>query len=238
MTKPSRSLSNGRDACLGIVVARAHGSHGAEAADADRNDRRFGAAGEHDLGVAHFDGAPGFADGVVGGGAGRTGGEVRAAQLVVHREQARSHVRDEHRDHERRKPARPAFEQDLVLLVGRLQAADAGADKHADFVAVGFVEIQAGIAQRLPAGIDAELANSDRCGGLPWAKETRASDRNPYLGGDLDVELRGVERGNPVDAAFAGDQVVPKGVDVVAQGETTPKPVTTTLRSVQLLAIN
>ena len=114
---------------LGIVVARAHGAHGAKAADADGNDGGFRAAGEHDLRVAHFDGAPGFADGVVGGGAGGAGGEIRAAQIVIHREQARSHVADEHRNHERREPVRAAVEQDLVLFGGGGQAADAGADE-------------------------------------------------------------------------------------------------------------
>ena len=78
---------------LGIVVAGAHRFHGAEAADADGHDGGLRAAGEHDLRVAHLDGAPGFAQGVVGGGAGRAGGEIGSPQLVIHREQARGHVR-------------------------------------------------------------------------------------------------------------------------------------------------
>ena len=81
ITKPSRSLSNGREAFLGIVVARAQGLHRAKAADADGHDGGLGAAGEHHFGLAHFDGAPGLADGVVGGGAGGAGGEVRPAQI-------------------------------------------------------------------------------------------------------------------------------------------------------------
>ena len=64
---------------FGIVVAGAQGSHRAEAADADGDDCRFRAAGEHHVGVAHFDRAPGLAEGVVGGGAGGAGGEVRSA---------------------------------------------------------------------------------------------------------------------------------------------------------------
>src|SRR5436190_1971940 len=50
---------------FGVLVARAHCFHRAKAADAKRNDRRFSAAGEHHFGVAHFDRAPGFADGVI-----------------------------------------------------------------------------------------------------------------------------------------------------------------------------
>ena len=68
---------------LGVVVAGAQGLHRAKAADADGHDRRFRTAGEHDLRVAHFDGAPSLADGVGGGGAGGAGGEVRPAQVVM-----------------------------------------------------------------------------------------------------------------------------------------------------------
>ena len=58
-------------------------------------------------------------------------------------------LRDEHGNHERREPVRPAVEQHLVLVAGGLQSADAGADEDADFVAVFLVEVQAGILQRL-----------------------------------------------------------------------------------------
>ena len=102
---------------LGIIVARAHGAHRAKAADADGHNRRLRAAGEHHLRVAHLDRAPGFADGVIGRGAGGAGGEVRPAQIFIHRERAGGHVADEHRDHERREPARPALEQDLCCSV-------------------------------------------------------------------------------------------------------------------------
>ncbi len=67
---------------LGIVVAGAQGAHGAKAAQAQRNDGRFAAAGKHDFGVAHFDGAPGLAQGVGGRGAGRAGRQIRSAQIV------------------------------------------------------------------------------------------------------------------------------------------------------------
>ncbi len=142
---------------FGIVIARAHGFHRAKTADADGHDRRLRAAREHHLRVAHLDGAPGFADGVVGRGAGRAGGEIGAAQIVKHGKQSRRHVADEHWDHERRKPARTAVEQNIVLLRGGGQTADAGADDDADFVAIFLFEVEAGIEQRLMSGIDAKL---------------------------------------------------------------------------------
>ncbi len=57
-----------------IIVARAHGAHRAEAADADGHNRGFATAGKHHYRFAHLDGAPGFADGVIGSGTGGTGG--------------------------------------------------------------------------------------------------------------------------------------------------------------------
>ena len=103
-------LVEGARGAFGVVVARAHGPHRAKAADADGHDRRFRAAGEHRLRVAHFDGTPGFADGVIGRGTGGAGGEIRSAQILVYRECAGGHVADEHRDHERREPVGTALE--------------------------------------------------------------------------------------------------------------------------------
>src|SRR6185437_11263898 len=45
---------------LGSIVAGAHRAHGAETADADWHNGRFRAAGEHDIRIAHLDGAPGL----------------------------------------------------------------------------------------------------------------------------------------------------------------------------------
>ncbi len=91
----------------------------------------------------------------------------------------------------------PAFEQDLALLGDGLQAADAGADEHADFVAVDPVKVQARIAQGLPGGMDAELGEAvgapDFLGGRKGGSWVEILD----LGGDLAVELGGVEAGDP-----------------------------------------
>ena len=95
---------------LRIVIARAHRFHRAKSADAEGHDRRFRAAGEHDGRIAHLDGAPRLADGVVRGGTGGTGGEIRLPpQIVIHRKQAGTHVEDEHRNHERREPSGAAL---------------------------------------------------------------------------------------------------------------------------------
>ena len=50
---------------LRLVVARAQRLHRGKTGKADRDDRRFGAAREEDVGVAEFNHAPRFADRVV-----------------------------------------------------------------------------------------------------------------------------------------------------------------------------
>ena len=78
ITKPSRVASNGRDAVSGTVVALGERLHVGEAADRHRRDGRFGAAGDHDVGVAVLDRAERVADRVRARRAGRDGGVVRA----------------------------------------------------------------------------------------------------------------------------------------------------------------
>src|SRR6185503_8407075 len=68
---------------LGGVVAGAHGAHGAETADADGDNGRFRAAGEHDVRIAHLDRAPSLSDGVIGGRAGGAGGKTWSAQIDI-----------------------------------------------------------------------------------------------------------------------------------------------------------
>src|SRR5262245_60871326 len=69
---------------LGILIARAHGFHSAEASDANGNNGGLGAAGEHDLGITHLNGAPGLTNRMIGSRAGGARGEVWAAQILVH----------------------------------------------------------------------------------------------------------------------------------------------------------
>ena len=194
-----------------IVVAGAHGSHGAESADADGDDGRFGAAGEHDLRVAHLDGAPGFADGVIGSGAGRAGGEVRAAQIVIHREQAPrpcSRMSIGIMNGESR-PG-PRSSRILCCSLGRLQAADAGADEHADFIAIDFVQIEAGILQRLPTGINAELGEAIRAADFLRRRKGGRGSKFFTSAAIWRVKLRRVKGGDSVDAALARRSGYPK----------------------------
>jgi len=154
---------------------------------------------------------------MVGGGAGGAGGKIGAAQIEIHRDHAGRHVRDQHRDHERRQPARPTLQQHLQLLAGGLQAADAGAEEHADFVAIFRGEVQAGILQRAPRRIDAKLRIAVRAADFLGRREGGQRVEILHLAGDLRVKRRRVKRRDPVNAALAGDEILPEGVEVVAE---------------------
>src|ERR1035437_7203670 len=200
-----------------IVVARAHGAHRAKAAVADGNDSRFRTAGKHDLGVAGLDGAPGFADGVVRRRARRAGGEVRPAQIEIHRDEAGRHVADEHRDGERRHAPRPALEQDVMLFGRRGEAADAGADHRADFVAIFLGEFEAGIFQRTPCGIYGKMRIAVGAADFLGRGKRGCRIKIFHLAGDLRVERRRVKARNFVNATLAGDEALPERIEVVAQ---------------------
>ena len=87
----------------------------------------------------------------------------------------------------------PRSSKILMLLGGRGQAADAGADDDADFVAVFLVEIEAGIEQRLMPGVDAELRIAVRAPDFLRRRKRRRGIKIFHLAGDLRVERRRVK---------------------------------------------
>ncbi len=202
---------------LRLVIPRAHGLHCAKTANAQRHDRGLGATGEHHLRVAHLERAPGLANGVCRSRAGGTRGDVRPAQLVVHREQTGGHVQDERRDHERRDAARTFRQQYLVLFLGRVQSADAGADEDTDLIAVDRFKVEAGIKQRLVTGMHAEVDEPVHAPDILCVGKRRSRIKIPHLAGDPAVVGARVEVGDRADAAAAGDDLVKAGVGVVAE---------------------
>ena len=159
---------------LGIIIAGAQGAHGAESAQTQRDNRGFASAGEHHVGIAHLDGAPGFPQGVRGGGASRAGGHIGPAKIAEHGEKARSHVKDEHGDHERGKPGGAFGEVNLVLFFDRVEAAYARSNKGPHLIEIDGVEVQTGIPQRLFRREDGELGETVRPAGV-----FGRGDRNP-----------------------------------------------------------
>src|SRR5439155_10989974 len=77
-----------------VVVAGGQRARCGEAADPERRDRRFGATGDHHVGVAVLDQATGLTDAMQPGGAGGDDREVRALEAVHDRHMTRDHCAD------------------------------------------------------------------------------------------------------------------------------------------------
>ena len=125
----------------------------AEAGDAEAADGRFGAAGDHDIGILEGNKPGSVADGV---GARGTGGHHRmvgplAAELD--RNEARGKIDERAGNEKRADPARPLLGQDQGGLLDVGEAADARADQHAGATAIFLgLEFKPGVGHRLLGG--------------------------------------------------------------------------------------
>ena len=189
-----------------LVACRERASSG-EAGHGHLADRRFGAAGEHDVGVAAADRFGGEAERVGGAGAGGDGGEIGSARTERDADLAARHVRQHHRDHEGRNALGSAGIEDAELRFGGDDPADPGADHHAG--AVGAFEVaESGVPHGLVGGRDSELAVAVHpprfllghvVGGLPVG----------HLRGDLHAQAVRVEQVDLLDAGAAGGEALP-----------------------------
>ncbi len=200
----------------GVVVARAHGAHGAEGGVGEGRDGGLGAAGDHHVGVAAADHVHRLADGVGAGGAGRNDAEVRPARAELDGHDAGANVADEGGDGEGRDFARAAVVELLELgLVGE-HAADAGADDDADAVGVLGVHAQAGVGPGLLGRAESEVGVavvSTRLLRVHELLDVPALHLGAHLGG----EGRRVELRHAVDAVFTRHEAGPEGVGILAK---------------------
>ena len=220
MTKPSRPASNGRDARLRIVVARRERAHRGEAADDRLVDAGLGAAGEHDVGVAAPDDLRRLADGVAAGRAGRDGREVRPGHPEADRDLAGADVGDAHRDEERADPVRAAQGVDRDAVDERPDAAEAGAEDRPRSARRarprGAPAGRPGPAPR--ARRRARTGCSGRSGAGPCGRGRALGSKSWTSPAIRDGQPRRVERLDRPDAGPPGDEALPGGRDVVAEG--------------------
>src|SRR5690606_17358011 len=102
-------------------------------------------------------------------GTGGGHGVVRALQSQMDGQVAGRHVDDRAGHEERRNAPRALLVQSLAVVLDVGQAANAGADGHANALPVGVADLQAGIAQRLDAGRDGVLDEQVQLAGvLGW----------------------------------------------------------------------
>ena len=207
-TKPSRSLSKGRQAWVGsslrveraFMAAKPPTPMGVMAASAPPAIIA--------VGVAALDDAEGVADGVRGGGAGGGGRLVRALGAVADGDVSGGEVDDGGGDEERRDLARPAVHQVGVLALDDVEAADAGADVHADVVCDLRRDLQAGVLHRLVCGCEGEVDEAAHFAGLFLIHELVGVEVF-HFGGKPHGMAGEVEGLNLGHAAAAGHQAFP-----------------------------
>ncbi len=197
----------------GVVVARGQRARGAEPADAERADRRFGAAGDHHVGVAVLDQPTRLADAVVRGRARRDDREVRALVAVVDRRQAGDHVDDRARHEERGDLApAPGHVRGLRLLDQR-QAADARADADADALLVAGVVGEPGVRDRVHRRREA-VVDEGVVAPRFLRRKVLADVEILHLGRDARRKRRAIETRDGADArARVADRVPGSGRD-------------------------
>ena len=104
-----------------------------------------------------------------------------------------------------------------MLGLERGEAADAGADHGADAFAVSLLEVEPGVVECLPAGVDAELGEAVGAANLLGRGKRLGSVELLHLAGDGAGEALGVEGGDGGDAALARGDVLPEVIDALAK---------------------
>src|SRR5690606_35718936 len=202
------ALVPGPRGLLRLVVAGRQRLHRAEAAQRGRRGRVLGAAGDHRVGLAVLDHAHRQADVVGGRGARGDRGDVRTLGAGHDRDLAGDHVDDGAGHVERRDLARAALGLLERGLLDALQAADAGADGHADALGRLTLDRDAGIGdrhqRRSHAVVDEGIHLLDVLRRNPLRRVEAA-----HFARDPGRERGGVEVGDRADARAAVDDAVP-----------------------------
>jgi hypothetical protein len=140
-------------------------------------------------------------------------GIVRPLEPELDRKVSGDHVDDIGRHEEGRDPTRALGAVGLVVVLDARDAADPGSDRDADPTSVGIVDLQPGIGDGLTARRHAVMDKLIHLFGFFFGDviaDLKAIDRTAEAGAErLDIEM-----GDGFDPAFAGEDVVPGGLDV------------------------
>ena len=200
-----------------IVVARRHGADDRERAEAQRLQRRLGAAREHDVGAAVPDGAQAVAHRDRARGAAHAVGRVRPVHAELDRDVAARRAAEDRERERRVHAAQPLVKEGAQLLLGESDAAQRRAHHHADPVAVLLREVHAGVLQRQLRGDDRQLREA--------VEAARVAARQVVLRaevGDLRrhvaPERRRIEPGDGAHGGTAGPQSLGQRLGTGADG--------------------
>ena len=97
-----------------------------------------------------------------------------------------------------------------MLCFLRPQTAYAATDETANLVAIQFIQVHAGILQRLPGGVNTQLCEAVGPTHFLRVWKSRCGIEVLNLRSDLAREIADIKRGHAVDAAFTVDDVLPE----------------------------
>src|SRR5690606_31696915 len=199
----------------GIVVAGGQGTHRGKAAYAQRRHGGFRSACHHDVGVAVFNKARGIANGMQTRCAGRDHC-IRGTLEAQHDGELPGHQVDQRGgNEERRNATRAAFHVFDLLLFDTRQAADAGTNDGTDTFGIDLVDIQTRIAPSLDTCGNTVMDEGIHGLGLFGRQVLRDVETFDFTR-DLGVERRGIETRDATDPGATIDEIVPRGIYIVA----------------------
>ena len=126
-----------------IIVTRGQCAGSRKAADAETTGGHFRATGQHHIGLTVGDIACSHTNAVSTSSASRRDGIVRPLYAQMDRQKPRNHIDNRARHEEWRNPSRPLLNQRLAAVFNISQAANAGADGHANTLTIGIGYFQA-----------------------------------------------------------------------------------------------
>jgi hypothetical protein len=217
MTKPSRSLSQGRLAPSGsaLRVDSARAAAKPPIASGQMVDSAPPAIITSASPYSIM--RPGLADRMGAGGAGGHHRHVGPLQAEHDRQMPGNHVDDGCRNEERRNLARSIGEKGLVRFLDHLQTADAGTDIDADPLAIGFGHFQTGILERIDGRRQTEMNEGIHPARILGAQVFRQFEIL-YITGDLAGKRRRIEAIDASDTGFASHQTGPCVIHAIADG--------------------
>ena len=197
---------------LGVVVAGRHGTHHRERRDGQRLDAALDTTADGDVGVAHDDLPPRVRDGLRARRTGRHRGHDAGAGAELQADDGSGAVRHDHLNGERRHLAGAALVHQVIGLDDLLAAAQTGADDDREAVPVDL-----GCTRGLP-----DLAAEQLGHPLDIRHAPQIQPSHVVVDGLLEVatDVHGqVPLGDELvledaDAAFAGQQALPRALDV------------------------
>src|SRR6056297_446425 len=209
---------------LGCLVAGRQGARRAETPESQRRGGHFRAARDHQVRVAVLDATRRHADAVGGCRAGRHQGQIGSGQAVLDRDMPGNHVDDAAGNEKRRDLAGrlAGLEVAPEIPLDGFDAADAGADRHADAVRIGFAHLDARVLDRLAGGRDAVMHERVH---LPrvLGREVGVHVEAGHGAAEACREATRVEACDRPDAAAPGEDVGPGFVHGAAHGRDDPE---------------